>query len=302
MAEQAGLVSVVVIFLNAERFLEEAIASVMTQTYRDWELLLVDDGSSDSSTDIAVKHAAQLPERIRYLEHAGHANRGMSAARNLGIFAARGEFVAFLDADDVWLPNRLERGVALLRENPTADMVYGRSQYWYSWQGAGSLQSDRLQPHGFRASRVIEPPELLVRYLTHRAALPTPASFTVRRKAIVAMGGFEEAFRGLHEDQAFLAKFCLQRAVFVSEECWDRYRQHDESACAVAERQGEVLKASHQYLDWLQAYLDAQGFRDTEVWQALQSAWRAAREDRGSIRARLGRFVRRAAAMVGLSA
>jgi len=98
------LVSVITIFLDAERFLNEAIESLRAQTYERWELLLVDDGSRDGSSEIAREHAARDPHRIRVLEHAGHANLGMSASRNLGIAHARGDLVALLDADDVYLP------------------------------------------------------------------------------------------------------------------------------------------------------------------------------------------------------
>src|SRR5215211_5603498 len=90
-------VSAIIIFLNAEKFIEEAIESVFGQTYDDWELLLVDDGSTDYSTQIALRYAEHYPEKVRYLEHPGHENRGMSAARNLGLSHARGEYVAFLD-------------------------------------------------------------------------------------------------------------------------------------------------------------------------------------------------------------
>src|SRR5215218_5812117 len=94
-----SLVSVIIIFLDAERFIEEAIESVFAQTYDDWELLLVDDGSTDGDTRIALEYAEQNPGRVRYLQHPGHQNRGMSASRNLGIGSARGEYIAFLDAD-----------------------------------------------------------------------------------------------------------------------------------------------------------------------------------------------------------
>ena len=89
-------VSVVLIFLDAERFLREAIESVLAQTFSAWELLLVDDGSTDGSSEIARCYAAEHPGAIRYLTHPGRENRGMSASRNLGIGAAAGEFVAFI--------------------------------------------------------------------------------------------------------------------------------------------------------------------------------------------------------------
>src|SRR5258707_1101776 len=78
-------VTVITIFLDAERYLDEAIMSVLRQDLPDWELLLVDDGSSDRSTTIALDYTQRFPDKIIYLEHEGHANRGMSASRNLGI-------------------------------------------------------------------------------------------------------------------------------------------------------------------------------------------------------------------------
>ena len=78
-------VSVICIFYNAERFFREAIDSVLEQEFDDFEFLLVDDGSTDGSTAIALEYVAQHPDRVRYLEHEGHANRGMSATRNLGL-------------------------------------------------------------------------------------------------------------------------------------------------------------------------------------------------------------------------
>ncbi|HKY00723.1 MAG TPA: glycosyltransferase family A protein [Steroidobacteraceae bacterium] len=264
-------VSAIVIFLDEERFLGEAIASVRSQSLDAWELLLVDDGSSDASTALARDAAASEPERIRYLEHPGHANRGMSAARNLGLAAARGEFVAFLDGDDVWLPERLERAVALLDAHPEAAMAYGRTQYWSSWSG-GRDDTDWIQPHGFRADRTIAAPELLRMFLAGEAALPCMGSLTARREAVLACGGFVDAFRGMYEDQAFLARFCLDHAVYVSGEHWDRYRQHPDSACATAGRSDQAGRARNAYHAWLADFLQSRGMRGTPLWAAAVRA------------------------------
>ncbi len=86
----APRVSVICIFFQAERFFREAIDSVLAQEGADFELILVDDGSTDSSTQIAREYCALDPGRIRYLEHPGHANRGMSATRNLGLRSGAG--------------------------------------------------------------------------------------------------------------------------------------------------------------------------------------------------------------------
>ena len=101
-------VTAIIIVYNGEAFLDEAIASVKMQTFPDWELLIVDDGSSDASREIAARHASD-DGRINVLEHPDRCNHGMSATRNLGVAHARGEFVGFIDADDVWLPSKLAR-------------------------------------------------------------------------------------------------------------------------------------------------------------------------------------------------
>ena len=95
------LVSCIIIFFNAEKFFEEAIESVFAQTYDNWKLLLVDDGSTDSSTVIAHHYAEKYPQKVSYLEHDNHQNLGMSATHNRGIQNARGKYFTFLDSDDL---------------------------------------------------------------------------------------------------------------------------------------------------------------------------------------------------------
>lgn len=265
----APLVSVIIIFLNAERFLREAIESVVAQTYSAWELILVDDGSTDRSTRIAAAWAAGQPGRVRVVEHKGHVNRGMSASRNLGVAQARGAFVAFLDADDVWRPHTLAEQMGALAAHPEAGMVYGPITWWYGWTGeAGHARRDFLQPLGVPADRLYTPPLLLVPWLRRKAAVPS--GILVRRSVVDAVGGFEERFRGLYEDQAFCAKVCLSAPVYVSSRCWYVYRQHPNSWCRVARGRGEQRIARGAFLDWLGTYLLEQGITDQRVWRALE--------------------------------
>lgn len=247
------LVSVVTIFLDGERFLEEAIRSVLSQTLDRWELLLVDDGSTDTSTAIARGYAARYPERIRYLEHDGHANRGMSYSRNVGIGASTAPYVAFIDADDVWLPHKLTRQVQLA-EDSSADLVYGASWYWYGWTGAWD---DRIRDYptdiGVPPGTLFPPPELFDRLLTG-IHTPAPSDFLARRAIVDAVGGFEESFtshRQLYEDQAFLSKVFLAGTVLASGECWVKYRMHDASCGTLTERSGRHLDARAYFLQWL---------------------------------------------------
>ena len=132
---EAGLVSIVMPFFNTrEAFLVEAVDSIRNQTYENWELLLIDDGSDAALSKIAKGVARGQPDRIRYLEHDQHRNLGISASRNRGILAARGEYIAFLDADDVWDAHQLEEQVELLLLRPEAAMLYGNTIYWRSWE------------------------------------------------------------------------------------------------------------------------------------------------------------------------
>lgn len=266
------LVSVIIIFLDAERFIQEAIDSVFAQTYEPWELLLVDDGSSDGSTAIARRYAAQYPDRVRYLEHAGHSNQGTSASRNLGSRHSRGKYLAFLDADDVWVPHKLERQVAILEAHPRAAMVYGLDQWWYSWTGKSEDQGrDFAHPLGVPANTLIEPPALiLLFFLTQGATIPNPSSILVRREILEQVGGFVEAFRDLYDEQAFYAKVCVKAPVFAANACWARYRQHPGSIVAVARKADREYSTRLAFLRWLAAHLTEQGVGDSEIWKALR--------------------------------
>jgi len=255
VSEAAPLVSVVTIFLDAERFLAEAVESVRAQSHREWELLLVDDGSRDGGTEMARAWARAQPVRVRALEHPDHANRGMSASRNLALRHARGAYVAFLDADDVWLPEKLERQVALLDRRPEAAMTYGPARLWHGWTGRPEdAARDAEQDVRIAAGRLVAPPDLLPVYLGHEDAVPSPSGVLARRSAVDAVGGFEDEFRGMYEDQVFYFKIGLAASALVSREGWYRYRQHPNSAYAVAIRDGRRDAARRAFLDWALAH------------------------------------------------
>jgi glycosyltransferase involved in cell wall biosynthesis len=270
------LVSVITIFLNAERFIAEAIESVLAQSYDDWELLLVDDGSTDSSTAIAQRYAQQHPHKVRYLEHDRHRNQGKSVSRNLGISEARGEFIAFLDADDVWLPEKLEEQVAILIAHPEAVMLYGRTQKWFGWTGdPADIQKDALTQLAVAPETLVQPPLLLIRFLQNEHIYPCTCSMLVRREAFEKIGMFEEAFRDAYEDMVFHSKVFLKGSVYVSGKCWDRYRRHPDNSWKRAVKAGlyDPLNPNplrREYLTWVEGYLADQGITEGEVWRTLQ--------------------------------
>jgi glycosyltransferase involved in cell wall biosynthesis len=269
MTEQQ-IVSCIIIFFNAgEVFFREAIQSILDQSYQEWELLLVDDGSTDKSTKVAKEYAAQLPGKVRYLEHEGHQNLGMSATRNLGLRHARGEYIAFLDADDVLLPNTLEEQITLLASHPDVAMVYGPLKMWYSWaDNCEKNQHDYFLDLHIPTEVKIEPPDLFLRIIQRKTSM---AGMLIRRTIVDKIGGFEDRFRGLFEDQVFCAKVCLQFPVYVSSQCWYWYRQHPDSCTSIADKsQKEIDSARLTFLNWLEGYL-ASFQKDYPIaWRALQ--------------------------------
>lgn len=112
------LVSIIVPVYNAANYIEETIRMVEAQTYTEWELILVDDGSGDNSRELIEKHQAAGKQPIRLISK--KKNEGAAKARNTGIDAACGRYIAFLDADDVWLPEKLEKELAFMEEKQAA--------------------------------------------------------------------------------------------------------------------------------------------------------------------------------------
>ncbi len=269
------LVSIITPFLNTDKFFEECIESVLKQTYNNWELVLVDDGSSDNSTKIAKHYADKYPEKIYYREHQNHQNCGASASRNLGIQTSQGEYIAFLDSDDIYLPSKLEDQVMLLNSYPQAGMLYAATEYWYSWTGLPEdAEKDSIwRSFGFLPDTTIEPPKLLTMFLQDGGTVPCMGSVLVRREAINSVGGWENSFKHIYTDQVFHAKICLNWTVYISNGCWDKYRQHPDSSCNIVKRTNTGYIAKYNYLVWLEKYLIKQGgFKNFELRNAFKKA------------------------------
>jgi len=116
---QKGLVSIITPVYNAQRFIPETIETVLAQTYVNWEMLIIDDGSKDDSAKV-ISEYVQRDNRIKLFSQQ---NGGSAAARNNGIRRANGQYIALLDADDLWEPTFLERQLALMKEK-NATLVY----------------------------------------------------------------------------------------------------------------------------------------------------------------------------------
>jgi glycosyltransferase involved in cell wall biosynthesis/SAM-dependent methyltransferase len=270
------LVSVVMPFFNAELFFDEAITSVLDQSYPHVELLLCDDGSTDSSARIAKEWAARETSRVVVLEHPMHEHRGTAETRNLGVAAARGELLAFLDADDVWAPDHLAHEVQLLLDHPEAGLVCGHALEWHSWRDPA--EPDVWRPPPWPPGSVVPAPMMLTAIL-HRGAYCTPTcNLLVRRSLLPEVLGEHEPLTTIFEDQALLARLHTVAASVISGSRTAFYRQHDNSTSARAIRDGTyhpgaLNRSMQQFLQWLAEFLPTTpAGSDPELQAALSAA------------------------------
>lgn len=122
--EQGKKISIVVASFNYGKYLDKAIESVFAQTHKNWELIIVDDGSTDNSVEVAQKWIQKNPKKAMLLTHSGNANKGIVETYKLGIENCSGEFVSFLESDDFWHIRSIELRLQALEENPEAALVY----------------------------------------------------------------------------------------------------------------------------------------------------------------------------------
>lgn len=127
------LVSIVTASYNYARYIGETIESVINQTYKDWELIIVDNGSSDNSVEI-IKSYCQKDNRIKLYQHENGVNKGLPETLKLGISKAGGEWISFLESDDKYMPNYLEEKIKVIDSNPDVKYIFSDFE---SFEGDG---------------------------------------------------------------------------------------------------------------------------------------------------------------------
>ena len=192
---------------NAAHFLPGALESVLAQTVSEWRVLLVDDGSTDGTRELvdrfAAEHADRLAGRLTYLFQQ---NRGLPAARNAGIRAGNSPLLALLDADDQWLPTRLEDSIRSLERAPDAGLSYG---------GISRIALDGTVLDTFVTSDPGGKREEVARRLYTRAVhFPCP-TVTFRRECVEAVGLFDETMRATEDRDLWLRIAQRYGVVFV---------------------------------------------------------------------------------------
>jgi glycosyltransferase involved in cell wall biosynthesis len=176
-----SLISCIVPVFNGENYLAEALESILAQTYRPIEVVVVDDGSTDGTAAVAARYG----DRIRYVRQD---NGGAPTARNLGLRMAVGEFVAFLDADDLWHPEKLERQMACFEARADLDLCVTHLQRF--WVPQLEAEQKRFQDH--RYSEVL-PGYVTVTLLARRALFDSVGCFDTSRRVGDPMDWFLRA-------------------------------------------------------------------------------------------------------------
>lgn len=213
------LVSVVIPVFNGERFLPEAVQSVLDQQYSPVEIIIVDDGSTDGTATVA----RSLPETVHYLHQT---NQGPAAARNRGIEQAQGSLIAFADADDLWPAGKLELQLPYLINDPAVDIVLGRiQQVLLSETGNGPTQ--------------MEP-----------AFSVNLGSAVIRKSVFERVGLFDETMRYSEDVDWFMRARESGARILTIEAVTLFYRQHEQNMTrGKSTAELNVLKALKKSLD-----------------------------------------------------
>ena len=204
-------VSVIIPSYNCARYLPEAIASVLNQTYTDYEIIVIDDGSQDDTQEVIQPYLA----KIRYLYQE---NQGVSEARNHGLYVARGELIAYLDADDAFLPHKLQEQVAIFNAQPHVGIVNSGFRI-VKENGEPVMDIERWH----------EIPDLTPEvWLLHKPVLPSAMMF--RREWFDRYGGFDRRLFSCED-----VEITLRMVIKGCQATWLRsvtvcYRRHDRSA------------------------------------------------------------------------
>lgn len=242
---------------NAVGYFPEAIASVQAQTFLDWEWLIVDDGSSDGSLELA-RRLAFTEARVRVLQHPDAANLGQSASRNLAIKYAGGAFYAFLDADDVWIPEKLQRDLACFQRHPRAHMLYSRMMLWYQWRQ--SKIRDYPGYLGVPCDVVIEPPDLFLHFVRNlfsfRDQYPAPSCLVIRREAKPTDEDLFDPSLGQYEDAVPVTKVLLRYPAVVCDDIRTYHRRGGESFTSGVTPDQHAANFRH-IARWIENYLQS---------------------------------------------
>jgi glycosyltransferase involved in cell wall biosynthesis len=214
-------VSVITAAYNHVQFVRQAVESVLNQTYRDFEYIVVDDGSSDGTAEVLKSFG----DRIHYIRKE---NKGVASARNHGIRKSSGDYIAILDSDDAWMPNKLERQMPTFEERPETAVVYSQACII---DAAGKRNSDDLLGEPLN-------PETAFDDLLRHDPIPVLTAI-VKRKCIDELGGFTEPLTAISDWDLWVRISTRWPIAFIPEPL-AFYRIHGRNSYITLNNSGQV--------------------------------------------------------------
>jgi len=202
-------VSVIIPTYNRAHLIDRAIQSVLAQTYQDFEVIVVDDGSTDNTEEVVLSFGS---EKMLYIRH--DKNRGVGAARNTGIRVARGEYIAFQDSDDEWYPNRLDEISGIMEDRKDIDFIFSYGKVIKNGDIIGDVGR---APWANDLSKE----ELVVRLFSGNfIALQ---AVVVKKEKILEVGGFDERLPSAEDYELWLRLLPICSVYFVDKPVYDLY-------------------------------------------------------------------------------
>jgi glycosyltransferase involved in cell wall biosynthesis len=206
------MISIIIPTYNCEKYIGQAVQSLLAQTYKNFEIIVVDDGSTDETKAILEPYM----DKIRYVFQI---NGGESSARNRGLSMAKGNYIAFLDADDIYKPNKLEQQLNVFLKDSSVDIVYNDVEVVdENLQYTSTLNSEYMY----------EAKEDFLCMLLVRQIIPGPASIMLRKKCIDSGIRYPEQYRNA-EDYQFIINLASHYRFKYLKECLYIYRRHSKN-------------------------------------------------------------------------
>lgn len=256
-SEQA-FVSVIMNCYNGEKYLREAIDSVLNQTYKNWEIIFWDNQSTDKSAEICKSYKEK---RIRYFYAPSHTKLGQG--RNLAIEQAKGDWIGFLDCDDLWFPMKIEKQVVAINNcGPELGLVYSDAAYLIEKEGATTVWGGKVSKLGRNVKSRYLPSGNIFSAMLKENLIPLVTAL-VRRSAFIDVGGVSADFKQAEDYELFVKITRCYEAIAIQETtCLYRIHSSNLSHYQFEESYTEVLTVIRRYLPQQDAVIGA------GIWQS----------------------------------
>jgi glycosyltransferase involved in cell wall biosynthesis len=244
------LVSVIVPLYNGGDYIESTLNSVLSQTYKFHEIIVMDDGSTDDGPSKVMMLMKNHPDRIQLLHHPDQKNHWIAASRNVAIQNAKGTYIAFLDQDDIWLPDKLEKQVYALQRFPKAAFAYAKSGFI----DQNGIEKNVNRFHPFFGKGIAYKPANIFKTLIKENFIPT-LTVVIRKSCIDRIGLMDEGPRYEYEDWLYFSKLAFfYEGIFIPE-VLANYRIHNNNYSATIFNSGKYCRAEEHYTITLYSFL-----------------------------------------------